>query len=298
LDWLFGHVSGAGAENQSAEISPRARVNPEGAEIGCAGATVAKPRRTDRGAEGIDRSYVDLKPSRPLKRVARPRPSISALRRFVLANERNDGVRPQVAIRPMAAVFLAALAAAMLASPILARIDPSGVQAAAATHRPDASIRVVKSRYYIDYEGKWFTYQAYPSWQGVGIYNSTATGQIARADWQYGCCNEKHTFSISIRNNGTASDRFTVKATGSGLSGWTVKYFKGTTNITSAVVAGTYQTPLIAPGGQFLMTAKMTGAAASETLAGSRLVTVASSADPTKKDAVKFQLHEATWCYC
>ena len=188
----------------------------------------------------------------------------------------------------MAAIFLAALAVAALTA---------GPAMAATVHKPDASIRTLTSHYAIPGYMK-FTHSYGTAWTGVGIYNTTGTNQTTSADWQYGCCNEKHAFSISIRNNGNSSDHFKVKATGTGLVGWKVTYFKGTTNITSAVVAGTYTTAVVAPGGQILLTAKMSGTDVDETLAGYRLVTAASSGDPTRKDAVRFQLHEATWCQC
>lgn len=194
-----------------------------------------------------------------------------------------------------AIVVFGATMALFGATPALAS-GSAGVHTTAVTHKPDASVRVVKSKYH--YPGQSFSYSLYPSWQGVGTYNTTAKHQTAKADFQYNCCDETHTFSISIRNNGGAGDRFTVHATGSGLAGWAVTYFHGTTNITSAVVGGTYTTPTLASGGQFLLTAKLVGSAASETLAGSRLVTVASFADGTKKDAVKLRLEEAAWCFC
>lgn len=206
-------------------------------------------------------------------------------------------MRTQLAFRPMVALCLAAVLGAMSAGPILARSDGSGGQSVTATHRPDASIKTLTSHYAIPGYTK-FTWDYTTGWLGVGVYNTTATYQTAQADWQDNCCNEKHSFKIAIKNNGSVSDRFKVKATGSGLVGWTVTYFKGTTNITSAVVAGTYRTPLLAPGSQSSITAKLAGSIDSETLAGSRLVTVASVAQPTRKDAVKFRLHLATWCYC
>ena len=71
-----------------------------------------------------------------------------------------------------------------------------------------------------------------------------------------------------------------------------MKYFHGTTNITAAVVAGTYRTGSLAPGATYLITAKLP-AGGSVT----RLVTITSVADPTKKDAVKFGL-KLVACSC
>ena len=97
------------------------------------------------------------------------------------------------------------------------------------------------------------------------------------------------TFGISIQNDGTTADSFKVKATGTAASGYTVKYFRGTTDITAAVVAGTYKTTSLAPAATYLITAKVT--VKSTAAVGSsvtRLVTLTSVGNGTKKDAVKF----------
>jgi hypothetical protein len=197
--------------------------------------------------------------------------------------------------------FLGALVGAvamatMVTGPTLAAARVAGAQMVAATYRPDASIHALTSHYVVGSEK--FTWSYGTAWFGVGVYNTTATNQVAAADWQRNCCNEKHAFSIAIKNNGNASDHFKVKATGTGLGGWSITYFKGSTNITSAVVAGTYTTPSVSPGSEVVLTAKMSGVSGSEIFKGSRLVTVTSAADPAHKDAVRFQLHKATWCYC
>ena len=225
---------------------------------------------------------------------------LSELRPAALMHLRGIRVmRSRIVFSPIAAVFVAALASAMFAGPIVAS-KGAGIQGASVTHKPDASIRVVKSHYKPTYEHG-FNYDWNPQyfvWKGVGVFNTTGLGQVAKADFQQNCCDETHTFSVSIRNDGNTSDRFKVHATGSGLTGWTVTYFRGTTNVTNAVRAGTFQTPLVAPGSQFLLKVRLSGKWQTETLAGSRLITVASSADPTKKDAVQLKLEQATWCYC
>ena len=68
-----------------------------------------------------------------------------------------------------------------------------------------------------------------------------------------------------------------------------VRRAHGTSDITAAVVAGTYKTPSLAPGATYVITAKIT--MKSTAAAGSkvtRLVTITSVAAATKKDAVKF----------
>jgi hypothetical protein len=121
---------------------------------------------------------------------------------------------------------------------------------------------------------------------GNNIYNTTAASQSRTGSATPG---HSVTFGISIQNDGNASDRLKVKATGTAVSGYAVKYFRGTTDITAAVVAGTYQTPSLATGATYLITAKVTvttGAAVGSSV--TRLVTISSVANSAKKDAVKF----------
>lgn len=121
---------------------------------------------------------------------------------------------------------------------------------------------------------------------GNGIYNTTGLNQTRSGSTAPG---NTIKFGISIQNDATASDQFKVHATGTSTTGYSIKYFHGTTDITAAVVAGTYTTPALPSGGTFLITAKVK--VTSTALAGSsvtRLVTTISTADGTKQDAVKF----------
>ena len=121
---------------------------------------------------------------------------------------------------------------------------------------------------------------------GQDVYNLTGAGQS-----RVGAAARGRTvsFGISIQNDGSSSGAFRVKATGAAASGYKVRYTKGTTDITSAVVAGTWQTNSLAPGAATLITAKvtvMTGAAAGSKV--TRLVTLTSVGGTVKKDALKF----------
>jgi hypothetical protein len=122
-------------------------------------------------------------------------------------------------------------------------------------------------------------------WLGNNIYNATGAHQTAVevAIGSAMALGTYYTFGISIQNDGSATDRFRVKATGA-PSAWVVTYSRGTTNITSAVVAGTYRTPSLAPGATYLIHAKI----ASQSPSVARLVTIRSVANSTKLDAVKF----------
>ena len=123
------------------------------------------------------------------------------------------------------------------------------------------------------------------SFVGNNVYNTTAAGQTVTGSAKKG---KTITFGISIQNDGTAADSFTLKATGSAASAYTVKYYAGSTDITAKVVAGTYKTASLAKAATVLITAKVTikttAAAGSKV---TRLATITSAASSSKKDAVK-----------
>jgi len=121
---------------------------------------------------------------------------------------------------------------------------------------------------------------------GNDIYNTTGTSQSRTGSAARG---RSVTFGISIQNDGTSVDRFKVKATGTARSAYTVKYFRGTTDVTAAVVAGTYRTSSLAPATTYLIKARVTvRSTAAVGSAVKRLVTIASIRDNTMKDAVTF----------
>ena len=98
------------------------------------------------------------------------------------------------------------------------------------------------------------------------------------------------TFNFLIQNDGSSADSFTVLGSGNS-TGFTVKYYTGTSGgseITSAVVAGTYSANNLAPGTSQVIRAVITVARG---VAGGTikdcLVTSTSAADNTKRDAVK-----------
>jgi hypothetical protein len=121
---------------------------------------------------------------------------------------------------------------------------------------------------------------------GNNIYNTTGLNQSKVGSAAKG---STISFGISVQNDATNSDAFKVAATGTTTTGYTIKYFHGTTDITAAVVAGTYQTPTLAPTSTFLITAKVKiGSTAASGSTVTRLVTATSVGDGLKKDAVKF----------
>jgi hypothetical protein len=173
-----------------------------------------------------------------------------------------------------ASLLLGAVMAALIVTPALA----------AARYQPDGLIRMAT--------GGVLGYPPYTTfhnpWLGNNIYNATGAHQSAVYVDSGSTGPSFLTFDISIQNDGSATDRFKVKATGA-PSAWTVTYSRGTTNITSAVVAGTYRTPSLAPGATYLIHAKITENFSSN-LSGNlaRLVTIRSVTSSTKLDAVKF----------
>lgn len=120
---------------------------------------------------------------------------------------------------------------------------------------------------------------------GQDIYNTDGTDQARTGKAYRG---GTITFGIQIQNDG-AADCFTVEATGAATTMYNVRYYRGGTEITAAVVAGTYTTPVLAPGAKFLITAKVK-VKQSATVGSSvtRLVTITSVENPAKQDAVTF----------
>ena len=119
---------------------------------------------------------------------------------------------------------------------------------------------------------------------GNDVYNATGLGQSRTGS---AAPNRTIRFAVSIQNDGSA-DSFNVKAAGGG-SAYAIKYFHGTTEITAAVVAGTYQTPSITSAGTFVIAATVTVRPSAPVASMvKRVVTITSVGDPLRKDAVLF----------
>ncbi len=121
---------------------------------------------------------------------------------------------------------------------------------------------------------------------GDNIYNTDGTNQ---AKTGAAARHRTITFRIQAQNDGPNSDSFTITATGAATTQYTVKYFHGKTDITAAVVAGTYTTPVLAPGDNFLIRAKVK-VTSTATVGSSvtRLVTITSVGNGSNQDAVMF----------
>jgi hypothetical protein len=159
--------------------------------------------------------------------------------------------------------------------------------ATAVVRKPDGRIRLGTH----GYPGTTTSYHA--PYVGNNIYNTTGARQRATVESFNELVGAFKTFDISIQNDGTRTDQFKVKATGAATGGWMVTYFHGTTDITSAILVGTFRTASLAPGATYPITAKITKGSGDMT----RLVTIRSVADATKIDAVIFAYKEVA-CRC
>jgi len=136
-------------------------------------------------------------------------------------------------------------------------------------HKPDARIR-----------------KGTGALRGNNIYNADGKDQTVTAGRRRG---ESVTFRINVQNDGNSSERFRVRALGSSTTMYNVKYFRGTTEITASVVAGTYVTPILSPGETLGI--RSTVKVKSTATIGStvtRLLTVNSNTAAGAIDAVKF----------
>ena len=121
---------------------------------------------------------------------------------------------------------------------------------------------------------------------GNNVYNTTGLNQTKTGAKLRGYTIK---FGISIQNDATATDSFGLTVSGLASAKYTLTYWHGTTDITAAVVAGTFTTPSLAPGAKYLVTVKVkVASSATKGSSTTRLVTITSVGDPTKQDAVSF----------
>ncbi|MEP6972802.1 MAG: RCC1 repeat-containing protein, partial [Actinomycetota bacterium] len=145
---------------------------------------------------------------------------------------------------------------------------PSNVIGLLGGYEPDGQIAKAKSGPYA----------------GNDIYNTTGLNQTKSAKIAPGTT---VSFYIQVQNDGNSSDSFTLKGPGSD-SGFVVHYSKGTTDITTGVVAGTYSTTTVATDAT--VSFRITVKAGSSVTTGSKKTVrllATSSGDSTKQDAVK-----------
>lgn len=145
------------------------------------------------------------------------------------------------------------------------------IEATPAVGKPDAHIKLSSDSSYV----------------GDDVHNATAQGQTRTVSAAAGT---KKTFYLRVQNDAGTTDSLMVAGGGS-AAGFTVRYFAGTTgttDITSAVVAGRYAVSNVASGATRIIRAEITvqsGTASGASIA--RLVTATSQNDPSRKDAVQ-----------
>ncbi len=132
-----------------------------------------------------------------------------------------------------------------------------------AVHRPDAQL--AKGTVYV----------------GDNVYNTSATNQSKTVKVAVGSTVK---FKVMLQNDGTDRDTYKVVG-GKSSTGYTVVYYDGTTGVTSAVTGGTYKVALD-PATTKVLILKVTVGSSAPT-AKSVTVTVSSTHDPSKVDAVK-----------
>ncbi len=135
-------------------------------------------------------------------------------------------------------------------------------------YQPDAQIKLASDTSYL----------------GVGIVNTTGAGQTRSTTTARG---KSATFDLRFVNAGTHSDAIAVKGCKSS-SGFTVKYLKGTTDVTTTVTADMYKTGKLAAGASQVLKLKI---AVSSTATAGKVdtckVTATSVGAPTREDVVK-----------
>jgi len=120
---------------------------------------------------------------------------------------------------------------------------------------------------------------------GGNIYSASATNEGLTAQKAAGT---KVTFYISIQNDGSVSDTFTLRNFWSTSTGISTRYYKGATEITSKLAAGTYVTPTLAPGSSTTIKAVVTVGTGISGASTGHLIRISSNKDASKVDAVRF----------
>lgn len=119
---------------------------------------------------------------------------------------------------------------------------------------------------------------------GVRIYNLTG-----RRQWREASVRQTHiaTFYVKLVNRGNTKDAYRV-AGDAGTSGFTVRYFVASQEVTGAVTSGGYVFHGLAPGdAQIVRMTVAVGSGVRDGAARNWLVTAISSHDPDRADAVR-----------
>ncbi|MEI7742572.1 MAG: hypothetical protein WCK58_02350 [Chloroflexota bacterium] len=118
-------------------------------------------------------------------------------------------------------------------------------------------------------------------WSGNAIYSATGAGESRT---QYVSRSHSVTYYANFQNDGLMAAAFTITGTGS-ARGYSVTYYRGATNVTAAVKAGTYSTGFIAARSSCTLKVVVTrGTSSASSVA---YLVRATSAAGTPADAVK-----------
>ena len=121
---------------------------------------------------------------------------------------------------------------------------------------------------------------------GNNLYNDNGASQTKSGKAKIGYIVE---FNLSLQNDGDQADSFQLSVSDGSTTMYRLKFYRGSTDITAKVMAGTYTTPTMAKGGAVVITVDVI--VKKEATAGSsvtRLVTITSVGDNAQLDALKF----------
>jgi hypothetical protein len=117
---------------------------------------------------------------------------------------------------------------------------------------------------------------------GDGVYNETGTGQTRSGTAARG---SSVTYFASVQNDAPYADVLDLQGTAS-TARFRVRYLRGTTDITAAMVAGTYATASLAPGATQVLKVVVTVRATAPR--GARLTGQLTASSGAAADTVKF----------
>jgi hypothetical protein len=134
---------------------------------------------------------------------------------------------------------------------------------------------------------------------GANIYNLDATGQTADGGPRAYRQGAVRWFYVYFQNDGQIADSFTVMGCEQDMNlraidnpGYTVTFYRPSgVDITEAVEAGTFTTPILGPGAHYAIRARVQiGPGAAHGSEVYRFFTITSVANGAKQDAVKFEV--------
>jgi hypothetical protein len=118
-------------------------------------------------------------------------------------------------------------------------------------------------------------------WTGDAVYSPTAVGE---AKTQFISRGSSGNFYVNVQNDGLVAANFRLRGTG-GATGYSATYFRASTDITTAVEAGSYSTGFIPPRGA--VTIRVRVELATSTAPSASYVVGVTSLKGTPTDAVK-----------